>query len=63
MADQAKKFSLQHLLNSFYRKGGRYFYFTDNARFIKHSEQFANICFVDDYTEIALRDIQQPNKK
>jgi len=50
--------SLYHLLNSSYARGGRYFYLTDNARFINHSEEFANICFADDFTEIALRDIQ-----
>ena len=50
--------SLYHLLNSSYSRGGRYFYLTDNARFINHSEKYDNICFVDDYTEIALRDIE-----
>ena len=50
--------SLHHLLNSSYARGGRYFYLTDNARFINHSEKSDNICFADDYMEIALRDIQ-----
>ena len=49
--------SLRHLLNSSYNRGGRYYYLTDNARFINHSEGHDNICFVDDYTEVALRDI------
>lgn len=49
--------SLRHLLNSSYRRGGRYFYLTDNARFINHSERCDNIVFSDDYTEIATRDI------
>ena len=49
--------SLRHLLNSSYIRGGRYFYLTDNARFINHTEVNDNICFADDYTEIALRDI------
>ena len=50
--------SLRHLLNSSYIRGGRYFYLTDNARFINHSDMNDNICFEDDYTEIALRDIE-----
>ncbi|MDX1775953.1 MAG: SET domain-containing protein [Desulfobulbales bacterium] len=49
--------TLQHLLNSSYRRGGRYFYLTDNSRFINHSE-FPNIAFTDDYTEVALRKIK-----
>jgi len=50
--------SLRHLLNSSYCRGGRYFYLTDNARFINHSDQHDNICFADDHCEIALRDIE-----
>lgn len=50
--------SLKHLLNSSYCRGGRYFYLTDNARFINHSDNYDNICFVDDYTEVAMRDIE-----
>jgi len=49
--------SLRHLLNSSYRRGGRYYYLTDNARFINHSADHDNIVFTDDYTETALRDI------
>ena len=49
--------TLRHLLNSSYSRGGRYFYLTDNARFINHSEIEDNISFMDDYTEVALRDI------
>jgi len=49
--------TLRHLLNSSYCRGGRYFYLTDNARFINHSEMHDNICFADDYTEVAARDI------
>jgi hypothetical protein len=48
--------TLHHLLNSSYKRGGRYFYLTDNSRFINHSE-FANITFADDYTEVSMRDI------
>jgi len=54
------KNTLQHLLNCSYKRGGKYFYLTDNARFINHSDQ-ANIAFVDDYKEIALREIN-PNE-
>jgi len=50
--------SLRHLLNSSYSRGGRFFYLTDNARFINHSQEYDNVCFMDDYTEVALRDIQ-----
>ncbi|MFC1844162.1 SET domain-containing protein [Thermodesulfobacteriota bacterium] len=53
--------TLQHLLNSSYRRAGRYFYVTDNARFINHSD-IANIAFVDDYTEVTLREIM-PNEE
>jgi SET domain-containing protein len=49
--------SLRHLLNSSYSRGGRYFYLTDNARFINHSDMHDNISFIDDYTEVAVRDI------
>jgi hypothetical protein len=49
-------FTLQHMLTSSYKRGGRYFYLTDNTRFINHSVQ-ANIAFEDDYSEIALRQI------
>lgn len=50
--------ALKHFLNSTYRRGGRYFYLTDNARFINHSDDFSNIYFADDFTEIASRDIR-----
>ena len=51
------KNTLQHLLNCSYKRGGRYFYLTDNARFINHSG-LANIAFIDDCTEIALQEIK-----
>lgn len=51
------KCTLPHLLNSSYKRGGRYFYLTDNARFINHAVP-ANIAFVDDYTERTLRTIR-----
>ena len=56
--DGLNDFALKHFLNSTYRRGGRYFYLTDNARFINHSEDRNNILFVDDFTEISLRDIK-----
>jgi len=55
------KNTLQHLLNCSYKRGGKYFYLTDNARFINHSDQ-ANIAFVNDYKEFALREIK-PNEE
>ena len=50
-------FTLSHFLCATYKRNGNYFYITDNARFINHSEQGYNILFRDDYTEIAVRDI------
>ncbi len=55
-------YTLNHLLNSSYKKNGRYFYLTDNARFINHSETTCNIGFLDEFTEIAERDIE-PNEE
>jgi hypothetical protein len=52
-------FTLQHLMNSTYRRNNRYYYLTDNARFINHSTESCNIAFADDHTEIALRDIKR----
>ena len=54
---QMQGFSLQHLLCSSYRRGGRYFYLTDNTRFINHSSTIDNIRMVSDFEEIATRDI------
>ena len=48
--------TLQHILASSYKRGGRYFYLTDNSRFINHSEQ-PNLAFKDDYSEVSLREI------
>jgi len=53
----ANSLTLRHLLNSSYRRGGRYFYLTDNSRFINHSE-LPNIVFTDDYTEVSSRKIK-----
>src|SRR5210317_1194463 len=50
------KNTLQHLLNYSYKRSGRYFYLTDDARFINHSD-LANIAFLDDFTEVALVEI------
>jgi len=49
--------AVPHLLNCSYKRGGRYFYLTDNARFINHAV-LANIAFIDDFTEVALRGIR-----
>ncbi len=40
-----------------YKRKNRYFYVTDNARFINHSVDSANIGFSDGEYEISLRDI------
>ncbi|MBI5556745.1 MAG: SET domain-containing protein [Deltaproteobacteria bacterium] len=50
-------YTLNHLLNSTYKKSDKYFYLTDNARFINHSDMSRNISFLDEFTEIADRDI------
>ncbi len=50
--------SLRHFLNSVYRRGGLFYYLTDNARFINHCSDKANVAFADDCMEIATRDIQ-----
>lgn len=50
-------FGLKHFLNSCYRRAGRYFYLTDNARFINHSDRLDNIIFADDNAEVTVRDI------
>jgi len=39
-----------------YKRGNRYYYLSDNARFINHSQQ-ANIGFAHNGDEIALKDI------
>ena len=57
MCMQLDTTTLQHLLNASYRRGGRYFYITDNARFINHSDDQYNIVFLDDDTEVSTRDI------
>jgi len=40
-----------------YKRKNQYYYVTDNARFINHSTQLANIGFNEEGQEIALRDI------
>lgn len=49
--------TLQHLFNCTYKWSGRYFYLSDNASFINHSED-ANSVFIDDYYEVALHEIK-----
>lgn len=50
--------TLKHLLNATYKRRGKFYYITDNARFINHSEESCNVALIDDYTEISIRDIQ-----
>lgn len=50
-------FALKHLLNASYCRGRRYYYLTDKARFINHSDDQYNIVFSGDDAEITLRDI------
>jgi len=42
-----------------YKRGGRYFMVTDNTRFINHCEQGHNISLLDDFNEVAIRDIEE----
>ena len=55
---EVDQFTLQHLLSASYKRGDRYYYLTDNARFINHSDLCPNTGFVDDDTEVSLRDIE-----
>lgn len=57
ICQSSQEHSLKHLLNASYCKGGRYFYLTDNTRFINHSAKSANITFRDDYSEVTMRKI------
>ena len=50
--------TLKHLLNATYKRRGKFFYITDNARFINHSEEGCNVALIDDHTEISIRDIR-----
>lgn len=52
-------FGQQHLYASSYKRNNKYYYITDNARFINHSENDYNIIFVDDHIEKAYRDIKK----
>lgn len=52
-------FGLQHLYASSYKRNDKYYYITDNARFINHSSDHFNIVFTDDSTEIACKDINK----
>ena len=58
---------LAHLLNATYLRGGKFYYLTDNARFINHSEDSCNVVFDDDLTEVASREIsigeEQPEEE
>lgn len=51
------KIGLDHIFCSTYKRNGKYFYITDNARFINHSEENYNVIMIDDYTEIARTEI------
>jgi hypothetical protein len=49
----------KHLLNTCYKYKDKYYYITDNARFINHAVEGYNIRLIDENTEIALRDIKK----
>jgi hypothetical protein len=48
---------LVHFCTYSYKRGGRFWYMGDNARFINHEPVGANIALADDLHEVALRDI------
>ena len=50
--------ALEHVLSCTYKRKNRFYYLTDNARFINHDEHNANVVILDDHTEVALRDIR-----
>jgi len=55
-------FGLQHLYASSYKRNDKYYYITDNARFINHSNDHFNIIFSDDNTEIACSHIKKDSE-
>jgi len=50
--------ALEHVLSCSYKRNNKYYYLTDNARFINHDEKNYNLVLLDDMTEVALRDIR-----
>jgi hypothetical protein len=59
ISSSVNHFGLQHLYASSYKRNDKYYYITDNARFINHSNDHFNILFTDDFTEIACHDINK----
>lgn len=59
ICESVNHFGLQHLYASSYKRNNRYYYITDNARFINHSDNDYNITFIDDNTEITSKDIKK----
>jgi uncharacterized protein len=51
--------ALLNLLTYAYKRDNYFYYVTDNARFINHSEKDCNLIFRDDYTEVSSRDINK----
>ena len=50
---------LAHVLSCSYKRNNKYYYLTDNTRFINHDVQHCNVMLVDDFIEVALRDIRE----
>lgn len=50
---------LLYIFTYFYKRNGIYYYVTDNARFMNHSEKKYNIIFKGDNEEVAARDIEK----
>ena len=49
---------IEHILSSSYKRNKKFYYLTDNTRFINHDEINCNVMLVDDKVEVALRDIE-----
>ena len=59
VSQSVNTFGLQHLYASSYKRNNKYYYITDNARFINHSGDQYNIIFANDFTEVAARPIKK----
>ena len=62
VSQSVNTFGLQHLYASSYKRNNKYYYITDNARFINHSGDQYNIIFANDFTEVAARPIKKVKK-
>ncbi|MFH2066472.1 MAG: SET domain-containing protein-lysine N-methyltransferase [Pseudomonadota bacterium] len=59
LIDSLDPIGLKQILTATYKRNQTYFYLADNARFINHTETGYNIFLIDDYTEVAIQDIDE----